>query len=160
MFSIKMAQSASIITVADQIQVHINRSRFKANVTYRLSSRAAWINIDTVRLRTSKPYCGNHPDACEIGGSDRKAAYLEGADWVAFNDLLNDVLDDFKADAQVGNSVVHIRDGLRRRVRYTSETYGRTWRKRGADEDYRDCTGRVANPSEYPEGTPGEYSRV
>lgn len=54
-----------------------------------------------VRLTAPKPYCGQHPGECAVGGPRRKGTWLEWDDWVDFNDLVNDVLDGLRACAEV-----------------------------------------------------------
>jgi hypothetical protein len=101
------------------------------------------------------------------GRPHRHSRCLEGTDWVAFNDLLNDVLDrlGLDADAWSYNREAHggryyIRRGRRRRVRYdeawAAGVFGafRRWAKAGPD-DFEDHCGREAPRSELPEGTPG-----
>lgn len=58
-----------------------------------------------IRLVKSKPYCGQHPGECVVGplGPRPKPVLkcLEWDDWIAFNDLVNDVLDALGAPTQV-----------------------------------------------------------
>lgn len=123
------------------------------------------LDIYMIRLIQSKDYCGSHPEACQVRPwvkqRHMKRTWLEGADWVDFNDRLNDVLDKNYIEARVQSSVCVIRMGLRRRIYYGSfsQGFGFEWVKRGEDEDYKDYTGRYAPNSEYPYGTPGEYTR-
>jgi hypothetical protein len=115
--------------------------------------------IVNVRLRSSKAYCGNHPGACQIDGKDRRGSYLEGADWVEFNDMLNDVLDRLKVDARVESSVVLVRRGRERCVEYLYVQHpwrNAEWEKIGI---YKDYCGKKAPMSKFPEGTPGIYGR-
>lgn len=83
-----------------------------------------------VRLLSAKPYCGQHPGECAIGGPRRKGSWLEWDDWVQFNDLVNDVLDGLRACAEVWSvppeimdkgKKFHIRRGRARRVRWDWE---------------------------------------
>jgi hypothetical protein len=139
----------------------IEGTRFTAAVEV-ISSQS--LKIVDVKLRQTKPYCGYHPAACELAGSHRRRAYLEGADWVEFNDLVNDVLDLHSASAHVYSIVCVIRQGSKRRVRYGAE-YGRfggnaTWERIGETGDYHDYRGTVAPVSDFPEGTPGNYSKI
>ena len=93
----------------------------------------------------------------------RNAKYLEGLDWVEFNDRINDVLDSLNVNARVYTSVCEIRRGTERRIHYGSHPIpgnymGLTeWDKVGEDSDYEDYCGRIAPESTYPFGTPGEY---
>jgi hypothetical protein len=143
----------------------VESSRFKATFRDVSTSRSQIIKIETVRLLTAKEYCGNHPNACELphghGHRNRRTNYLEGADWVEFNDLLNDVLDKLHLAADVASSICVIRRGRQRRTRYGSRRDGRFWQweKTGhLDQDYRDCCGLFNPPaSDFPEGTPGRY---
>jgi hypothetical protein len=85
-----------------------------------------------VRLQKAKPYCGQHPGECQAGPfgferPKRSGSWLEWDDWVAFNDLVNDVLDGLRACAEVWSvppeimdkgKKFHIRRGRARRVRW------------------------------------------
>jgi hypothetical protein len=83
---------------------------------------------------------------------------LEGADWVAFNDMLNDMLDALSVSADVGSSLCIIRKGGARRVEYRGHLLGNgidsEWDK---DSDfYESHLGETNVPrSEYPTDTPG-----
>lgn len=136
-------------------------SRFSASMT---EEGNRTIKISNVRLRQSKPYCGNHPNACEIGGVDKKARFLEGADWVEFNDLLNDVLDKMGVDANVSSVSCVIRKGTMRRIHYGSHRLFNQmqWVKDGDPEDYQGYVGCEfpAPASTFPEGTPGIHTRI
>jgi hypothetical protein len=57
--------------------------------------------LRNIRLTKSKPYCGQHPGECVIERKKPKLAFLEWDDWIAFNDLVNDVLDEMKVHAEV-----------------------------------------------------------
>jgi hypothetical protein len=82
---------------------------------------------------------------------------LEGADWVAFNDMLNDVLDALNVSANVASSLCIIRKGAMRRIEYDGHKLGNgidsEWNKDSAH--YADRRGQVSPRSEYPAGTPG-----
>lgn len=132
-------------------------SRFTFNFDY-ISARR--FKIVDVRLKSTKAYCGNHPGACQIGGKDRRHNYLEGADWVEFNDILNDVLDELGVDARVESSVVRVRQGMERCVEYRQQQgRGRNaeWEKIGVYQNY--CW-KKAPVSKFPAGTPGIYERI
>lgn len=118
------------------------------------------IRIRNIRLKDSKIYCGNHPAACELGGSHRKGRTLEGADWVEFNDLINNICDRLWIRANVSTAVCVIRKGYERRIKYGMFRDGNfwQWKKDEPDASYEDCCSRQAPYSEFPEGTPGIYS--
>lgn len=153
-------------TVANRLHLALRNTRFTCDV--RLESSRV-IRLDPVRLFEKKDYCGNHPGPCLVGGGrpHRHYPYLEGADWVAYNDLINTVLDRLGVVANVRSTVCVVRKGLRRRIRYdqysvTVEGYGFTrqfvdWVRVGGPECYEDWCGRKAPPSDYPDGTPGYY---
>jgi hypothetical protein len=152
--------------LANAIRAFINTSRFTANVLIE-GARKKSINITEVRLRKKKPYCGNHPNSCELGGGgkDPKRVYLEGADWVEFNDRLNDIMDEKHISANARSAVCHIRRGTYRRVYYGSykpSPWGNyQWEMLGdIVHDYEDHTGIVSEPSLFPEGTPGQYAEI
>ena len=89
------------------------------------------IVIKPVRLVKAKEYCGNHPGECVIPphGSKKKhvATYLEWEDWVAFNGMVNRVLNRFRANADVWSTPADVRGkmwvrkGLKARKRYDWE---------------------------------------
>jgi hypothetical protein len=159
----------------------IAASRFTADIRHGKVKRKdrktykAVLMVHEVRLRKTKVYYGNHPAACKnteelrkrpFGG---KALYLEGADWVGWNDLVNDVLDALGVDADVASSVCEIRIGRNRRIRYDYHVEEREyetlqgvetrsipeWDRFGDSNDYGDYCGKPAPVTEYPEGTPG-----
>lgn len=165
--------------VHKHIYIEINDlSRFKANVEAVSDKR---IKVSKIRLKESKPYCGSHPFVCDIEGG-RKANFLEGADWVEFNDRLNDVLDRLNAVAYVRSMICIVRKGGKRRVRYdgTWEVFNGkqwillpegddpslyahqhpVWKRDEDDKYYRDWRLKIAPNSWYPPGTPGSYKRV
>lgn len=135
----------------------ISKSRFTANLQFIGKN----IKIADIRLKESKPYCGNHPAACERGGSHRKAKYLEGADWIEFNDLLNDCLDSLNCSANVASSVCIIRKGLLRRTHYgykphPTAIFANVWNK--DDPAYYEDGRKSKLKSSFPSGTPGIIS--
>jgi hypothetical protein len=70
--------------------------------TCQLEPTRGMIQVRTVRLTKGKPYCGNHPGPCQ--GAQRKLRnmkYLEGEDWIAFHNIVNDVLDEMQVSADV-----------------------------------------------------------
>lgn len=120
------------------------------------------LTVHDVRLRQSKSYCGSHAGACAVPHDRRekkpfggKNKCLEGADWIAFNDLLNTALDGLGASADIASFVCEIRRGAARRVRYTAGGTGGEWDKSGSLEDYADFCGKEPPTTNYPEGTPG-----
>lgn len=146
--------------IAWAIQSRIANSRFTAEV----EPRRRAVKILQVRLRKKKMYCGNHPKACEaIGGAPHcRRDYLEGADWVEFNDLVNDVLDMLNVECSVTTAVCILRKGRRRRCTYESnhQFFNGTWAwdKDGPDFHYTDNCGNEEGDkvlSEFPFGTPG-----
>lgn len=158
--------------LAQLLRAAIAKSRFKADFL-EIGVRKPYIKVDTVRLRESKHYCGNHPNACNvnIGRKPRRGAFLEGADWVEFDDLINDVCDehyvecDFISMDGAGKRWV-LRDGRKRRVYYES-AYNRgphhnaEWIATMDDGDFEDHFGATGVPaSTFPEGTPGIHTKA
>jgi hypothetical protein len=111
----------------------LQASRFKA----RLEVNAGDIEVTAVRLKRAKPYCGQHPGPCQLGGPRRSGTWLEWDDWVEFNGLVNDVLDKHSVSALVfslpqealdkGKQMV-VRRGLKRRHKY--DWHEGVWRGR------------------------------
>lgn len=146
-------------TIIDAIYSNLCDSRFTAEVT---RDGFKNIKISQVRLREKKPYCGNHAKACERPhvGKHKRADYLEGADWVEFNDRLNDVLDKLGVSAKVESGVCNLRKGDLRRTYYDANTFaGQAWQwdKYGLDHQYTNGIDRTVKPSGFPMGTPGIY---
>lgn len=151
---------------------HLLQSRFTADIRNgtvkrrELKKYNGVFTIHDVRLRESKAYCGNHPAGCEnpvVAGKKKpfgggKTKYLEGADWIAFNDLLNDALDSIGASADIATFVCVVRQGTKRRVRYDYHLDGRNqpeWDREGEADDYADHCKKEPPTTEFPEGTPG-----
>lgn len=124
------------------------------------SRLAVQISITKVRLKARRPYCGNHAGPCQIQGAhtNRSATYLEGGDWVRFNDKLNDILDRVAGGlcASVASAACVIRQGAERRTRYEMSVMGHgDWQKTGEELYYEDHRGRRAPRSLAEAGTPG-----
>jgi hypothetical protein len=121
-------------------------------------SRKGWeVRLFLVRLKVKKGYCGNHPGPCVLTGKKHFVTnYLEGLDWVSFNDLVNDLLDELGLEADV-RSHIWVRRGGKRRIDYGIK-YGpfghADWER---DGDYADYRGKSATATEYPHGTPGIF---
>jgi len=149
----------------------LETSRFRAKVETEYHPRwKAIVRIDTVRLKKKKDYCGQHPNACIanpfVQKKHRCGSWLEGADWVGFNDGLNDVLDKYAVAADVWSfnreckegGRYFLRKGLERRMDYDSEyTQGAfqgfyAWVLEGEHENW--CE-KVAPRSFFPKDTPG-----
>lgn len=120
--------------------------------------------LKLIRLRQPKDYCGQHAFSCAVANPGRRQkhrhySYLEGADWVAFNDMINDVLDDLNLSAEVWSNArnrdngINVRHGYLRCVEYlASAEQGGDWLKEGHFKDRRNKKRRRAK---YPRGTPG-----
>jgi len=157
--TLKFKNSEDLNAAWTAITTAVNESRFQCVVS---SPYRTTLKILDVRLRERKLYCGNHPASCEIGNhKEKKARFLEGADWVEFNDLLNDQMDRLSLWCNIDSSSVRIRKGFERRILY-SHLYPRAfgnaeWVRYGEDEDYGDYCGKAPPEAEFPEGTPGRY---
>lgn len=150
----------------------IEKSRFKAECIA-LPNQFNRINISGVRLRENKVYCGNHPNACNRPefGKPRRGNWLEGADWVEFDDLVNDVCDEHYFDCDFvsrdgAGKVWVLRDGRKRRVYYES-AYNRgpqhnaEWVATMDEGDFEDHFGATNVPaSTFPDGTPGIHTKA
>ena len=138
------------------IQTEFNDTRFVLG-TKKISNGR--LKIEKIRLKESKPYCGNHPGSCAVNGdgAGKRLPYLEGLDWVEFNDRLNDILDDHNVEAFVRSSVCVIREGKFRRVEYGYHGSGNfaQWNLHGEVENH---IGGMCMMSEFPMGTPGIYN--
>lgn len=145
-----------------------SRGRFIINCYVEQKGRKEIVNIQQVRLRAQKEFCGNHPAACERGNpTHRKGRYLEGADWVQFNDELNNILDRLNVSARVQSAQVILRKGALRRThyghRYARPGQNAEWLLDSDREfDWEDCRGiKKQHPvSTFNEGTPGMYRKA
>lgn len=149
----------------------LEKSRFTADVFEMYHPRhKEVIRIENVRLRVAKPYCGAHPGPCQVNGRRHmKSRYLEGADWIGWNDMCNDVMDKLRVSAEFwsynrespGGGKYPMRIGTKRRIRYDEEcsfSFGRMfvhWSAQVDAIDFEDHCGKKAPRSEFPEGTPG-----
>lgn len=166
-----------------EVMAWLEASRFTAEVT--LAHHYRWkyvVRVDNVRLRRRKDYCGQHPNECVVNPffpkPHRSGRWLEGADFVGFNDGLNDLLDQLGVDADVwsfnreagkltpaglvtGGHRYFIRKGRCRRLDYDSDWQDVPGAGTGGffywvlDGTFEDYVGREAPRSSYPEGTPG-----
>jgi len=135
------------------------------DILFTRKRRRPALTFHEIRLKESKIYCGNHPAGCEIipGRKPSKRNFLEGADWVAWNDLLNDIADELRLDCDIASSTVDIRRGRNRRTNYDADWSSENtitgvfelWEKIGWDRDYIDNLGGQPMQSAYPAGTPG-----
>ncbi len=157
-FVIKNIISIGVSTekIGAELEKILTKSRFTALVEISGDK----VKIRNVRLKQNKDYCGNHPFACPVrpwgNEKHKKLNYLEGADWVAFNDMINDVLDNLGVSADVASSLVVIRKGEKRCVNYGGHAlnkFNNEWNKEG--EKYENWIGKKAGRSKYPIGTPG-----
>lgn len=123
------------------------------------NTKTQWVIMGKIRLKNAKEYCGQHSGACQIEKKNRKAYFLEGADWVEVDDMINDVLDALSISADIQSMICVLRTGRKRRIRYTSSHADGEWDKVGAEEDYEDWCGKIAPNSEFAMGTPGLYLR-
>lgn len=156
-FIIKNISGSTVEVVASAIRRALAISRFSAIV----DTPAYKVAIRDIRLRERKDYCGNHPNACPIrpGGHKphKKMSLLEGADWIGFNDMLNDVLDSLAVSASAASSLCIIRKGPNRRMRYKgyllANGIDREWER--DDSQYASYIHKGHPPTDYPKDTPG-----
>lgn len=166
---IKNIQGAKASVVHTRVDRWFNRKggRFIVSLAMKQMPTQQVVDIWRVRLRAPKEFCGNHPAACEIGNPHhRKGRYLEGADWVQFNDELNNILDRMGVSARVESVLVILRKGSLRRTHYShgypSSGRNAQWKKDSdREEDWGDCMDTILRPvSTFDEGTPGVYRRA
>lgn len=131
------------------------------------------VKVTEVRLKKAKDYCGQHPGPCVNFGfgerKHRKHKFLEGLDWVGFNQMVNDTFDRLKIDCDVfsfnremrGGGKYYIRKGTLRRLKYPYESVNgifQLWLPGTVEEDFVDYNGK--EPPAIPwyvldAGTPG-----
>ena len=155
-FTIKNIIGADLSAISNSLNLIIKQTRFTA----RIETHKNKLTIHDVRLKEKKHYCGNHPFSCPVTPWEKphkKGKWLEGADWVGFNDCINDVLDSLRVSANVASSLVIIRKGKKRCVSYSGHAvneFNNEWDKDSGV--FQDCIEKQEPvKSEYPEGTPG-----
>lgn len=126
------------------------------------------LRIELVRLKNRKFYCGAHPGPCQaiFKRKEVRRTYLEGADWVGFNHMLNDALDEIQCWAMVfsynreslaGKYI--IRKGMERLNYYDMNVVGNFFHwATPEDNDYVDCNGKPSPTPVWPSGTPGQIA--
>ena len=154
------------------IKRSLEHSRFTVG-ELRETDRPKGIIITQVRLRSRKLFCGAHPAACNgPERTHRKHSFLEGADWVEFNDFINNILDRllvsamFTSSSQEFKGKMYLRKGAHRRCSYehiylpgAGPRANAVWE---ADSKYPQHWtigfGKDVPPSEFDPETPGNYA--
>lgn len=161
----------------NQLKEKRDSGRFDFKWEGTTTARAHIIRIGNVKLKKPKPYCSAQPGPCWQRSLHTHCWYnhLEGADWVGFNDGINDILDGMNVQANVRQGAVLIRLAGLRRVRYGADKEEgfpqQWWQKRGdLNSDFMDCRHLATTPRAwFPEGTRGfpvwkereiDYSRL
>jgi len=151
--------------IARSLQSFVRRSRFTFDL---VDAGERLLRIYKVRLRTRRYYCGNHPNVCNVdnGRKHPKALFLEGADWVDFNDRLNDILDKAGIECKITSmwSRWIIRNWDVRRWVYPSvpprnEFSNYEWDLRNDEDLFTKGSGKP-EVSDFPYGTPGIHTRA
>lgn len=151
MYHVKCQNLSEAQQVQNVIMVYLDKSRFIAKLTIEPER----VNFSTIRLKEKKGYCGNHAGVCRLTGNKHKRMnYLEGLDWVSFNDMVNDALDSINHNGNVSSSVCEVRNGTDRRMDYYGVESGE-FHKVG--DWYENHCGKEAPQSEYHQGTPGIF---
>lgn len=154
---IKSGQSPE--QIAEMFRNRFSGTRF----TMRIETHRSKVTIHDIRLTYSKEYCGNHPLPCPNRGfvqKHKKAKYLEGGDWVAFNDFLNDCLDAMGCICNAKSSLCIIRKHGERCTAYDSRPQGdfnNEWVKDSGVFENKINSGTPVQ-AHYPEGTPGFHT--
>lgn len=142
-YLIRLASSPAVspLTVRDALTAALARDgRFRSTgiETYQTPWNRAVVDavdLGKLRLTSPKPYCGQHPGECLVGGPRKRSTHLEWEDWIALNGLVNDVLDSLEVSADVTTKPAEaidkmpgmkglfwLRRGLERRHRYEWRT--------------------------------------
>lgn len=131
------------------------------------SSKLRSVRIVGVRLRRKKFYCGQHAGPCRAVFAKRHplASYLEGADFVGFNDMLNDLCDKHRIEANIWSTRESLGRLYLRRGRSRCNFYecdyitGQHWHANEREStSFYDTHFGVETPaprSKYTDGTPG-----
>lgn len=175
----------------DVFQRVIRASRFTADVysmdpnSVKGSIRGGVLKILNVRVKgPSRVDCESHPGECVVipnffgfEPKRKKSRFLEGSDWVEFDDLLSSICDHMGASATIYSwnrdtdkpGRLYIRKKRERRIVYDchevwrnlpflgNTLIGRAWNNNAPAEHFMDCIGIEAPLSSFIEGTPGSY---
>jgi len=110
------------------------------------------IHLNEIRLKEAKYFRGCAPEFEEwrLARPCKRAHFLEAADWIEWNDLLNDLLDELDCPADVLSRACVVRKGRLRRTRYDTleDKYGiqSQWEKAGSKEAFSDCNQHPLHP--------------
>ena len=129
----------------------------------------AVLRLRCIRMKRKKPYCGQHAGPCQARFSWRKhpvMSLLEGADWIGWNAMLNDIFDAAGMSVDIwsrskeggldGSGRFFVRKGRRRRMIYDGEeTRGVFHWAVATEADFEDYCGETPPETSYPAGTPG-----
>jgi hypothetical protein len=93
------------------LEERLAKSSFRATIRRTIDKYGKYcLEVKPVRLRKAKPYCGNHPGECPIGGGKKpNATYLEWNDWIKFHKLVNAVLNKHCSNADVWSTPADVR---------------------------------------------------
>ncbi len=164
-----MAYTITVRTEPEALQVvttlysYLERSRFTVGgvETVERPRKGVEVRLCSIRLKSKKDYCGNHPGPCRLTGRRHvRRHFLEGLDWCSFNDMVNDLLDGLGVEADVRSSTCRVRKGGKRRISYgmVVGVFGHAgWAPDGEVTEYLDCRQYEAPETEYPAGTPGIF---
>lgn len=154
--NIKSGQTPENIATAIRRVMTIG-GRFVADI----STPFKKVQFQNIRLTYNKDYCGNHPFPCPVRNFNKphkRTKQLEGADWVGFNDMVNDVLDSLGVVCDAGSSHCNIRMAGERRMNYQghllSNGIDAEWDKDTHDYENHINSGKEIHAS-FPDGTPG-----
>lgn len=154
-----IVNAAVAAKVRNRLEAFLERSRFTVRcIDYKArGGNQTAIELREIRLREKKDYCGQHAGPCLLNERrHREYHYLEGLDWVAFNDMVNDLLDQMNLEADVTSSACRVRRGGARRINYgMHDVRVGVWDKNGDTDDYLDCRRKKATPTTSASGTPG-----
>ena len=154
-------------------QKYLPSSRFKVNeltvgrIKYYRGGHQTVLKIMGVRLKRKKDYCGQHAGPCLAQNAWRPhkvTSYLEGSDWVAWNDMLNDLCDANKIEAVIFSTresiggPLYLRKGKARCINYQEAAVGQHWDGKQPDSVFSEehfGKRKPAARADYPDGTPG-----
>ncbi len=128
-YTIRIAADANFTEVLAKLTALTPEYRFRADTVLVTVRKVEYrdIQLTHIRLVEAKPYCGQHPGECALGGPKRRGKWLEWDNWVAFNGLVNDALDALGVSADVWSRPpermdvgrkMWVRRGVRRRYQY------------------------------------------
>jgi hypothetical protein len=154
MYTVKLAErSQNLEAIAHMLGVHVLYTGI-FNAELRCLKDERTIEVPRVRLKTPKPYFGMGPNAESrprpANFKPKRMTILGWYDWITFNNVINDALDECRLAADVWSKPqatrdkFYIRRGHKRRASYRVDTEWVDTRYGGHETENWNCKSEAA----------------